>query len=68
MQNQELFDAVIALQPQIEKVQTEITGKIAELEAALAAASTAEIPQAVVDAVAAVQVAVNALDAIVPDA
>lgn len=71
MQNQELYTAITNLQAQTAKVQTEITGKIAELNAAVAsamAASGGEVPQNVVDAMAAVTAAVNTLDALVPDA
>lgn len=68
MNQQELFDAISAVSPQLTAAQTRIFAKINELQAALATATSNEIPQNVADAIAAVQTAVAALDQLVPAA
>lgn len=70
MQNAELYQAITDLPAQLSKVQAEITGKIDELNTAVAtalASTGTDVPQTVVDAMAAVTNAVATLDALVPD-
>ncbi len=70
MQNEELYEIVKAMPAQVEKVKTEITGKLADLEAALAAALAAaggEVPSDVVAAIDSMKAAIDTLDAFVPD-
>jgi hypothetical protein len=68
MQNAELYTALTALQPTLSAAAERINVKLAEVTAALNTCTNGEVPQTVADAVAAVQVAVNALDALVPAA
>ena len=63
MLNTELFDAVLALAPQVAKIQAEVT----DLNNKFNAASAGTVPDEVAAAIAAVQSSVNALDALVPD-
>ena len=68
----ETLAAIADVQSVLNKVAIESAGsvaKIAELEAALAAAVAAGqvVPQAIVDAVAALKTSVTAVDALVPD-
>jgi hypothetical protein len=63
MQSQELFDAVVALAPQVAKIQAEVT----DLNNKFIACSTGSVPDEVAAAIAAVQSSVSALDALVPD-
>lgn len=66
MTNEELAKGLSDLNAQLGKVNTEITGKIADLEAAITGSGS--VPQTVVDAFNALKPAVQALDDIVPDA
>jgi DNA anti-recombination protein RmuC len=63
MLNTELFDAVLALAPQVAKIQAEVT----DLNNRFNAASAGTVPEAVAEAIAAVQSSVADLDALVPD-
>ena len=64
MKVSELTAAVVGLSDQLTKVQGEILGKIAELEAALV---DVELPSDAVDALEGLRVGAQALDDIVPD-
>ena len=73
MNQAETLTAIADVQSVLNKVAIESAGsvaKIAELEAALAAAVAAGqvVPQAIVDAVASLKTSVTAVDALVPDA
>ena len=65
MKVNELFVEITALSEQLTKVQEEILGKIADLEAALA---SVDVPEEAADALVALRLNVQALDDIVPDA
>lgn len=65
MKLSELNGVVAGLGTQLAKVQQEILGRIADLEAAL---TDVEVPEAAVTALADLAVAVQGLDDIVPDA
>ena len=72
MNQDETLAAIADVQSVLNKVAIESAGsvaKIAELEAALAAAVDAGqvVPQAIVDAVASLKTSVTAVDALVPD-
>ena len=72
MNQAETLTAIADVQSVLNKVAIESAGsvaKIAELEAALAAAVAAGqvVPQAIVDAVASLKTSVTAVDALVPD-
>jgi len=64
MENAELYALIQALPAQMEKVKTEITGKIEDLELAISGG----VPSEVVAALDTVKASLDALDAIVPDA
>ena len=66
MKLEELSAQLLSVSAQMAKAKDEILSKIAELEAAVGNAG--ELPQEVVDAVAAVVGAAQQLDDIVPDA
>lgn len=66
MKLEELSATLLTLSNQLAKAKEEILAKIAALEAAVGEAK--DLPQEVVDAVAGVLVAAQALDDIVPDA
>lgn len=66
MTNEELAKGLSDLNTQLGKVNTEITGKIADLEKAIKDADN--VPQTVVDAFNLLKPATQALDDIVPDA
>ena len=65
MKLEELSAQLLSVSTQMAKAKDEILGKIAELEAAVG--NAADLPQEVVDAVAAVVGAAQQLDDIVPD-
>ena len=66
MKLEELSAQLLSVSSQMAKAKDEILSKIAELEAAVG--NAADLPQEVVDAVAAVVGAAQQLDDIVPDA
>jgi hypothetical protein len=63
MLNTELFEVVVALAPQVAKIQAEVT----DLNNKFNACSAGTVPDEVAAAIAAVQSSVSALDALVPD-